>query len=305
MTASLPETPSSPSPPSAPPKKPAGWVENVDGKPRIRWGLIASVLMIVAAQISVTGIFGPTWHPPAGRRVPFLQLFFAYELIAIAGIAIVYVELQRQRILSGKSKWQIGLGATMWLTALAAVLFALLGHEYREYHHDQEQFRANQKKIAAMIEIITGDSSGAAMTVIDTSLNASQLACYVQRATFGNDDLAKLIDVASEEGRIACPIKSLWLSMSNVDEAALRESLAKVPALTDLAYFRYPIVEGRVEDATVDAIIKHCPNLQNLSWNLQEFTPEQIARLRSQFPEINVNGKSWTRFEMERSEATK
>lgn len=274
-------------------------MENVDGKPRIRWVFIVPTLLIVGAQITTTALFGPLWSEPPGRRIPFLQLFFAYELIAIAGFAIVYVELQRQRILSGKSKWQIGLGATMWLTALAAVLFALLGHEYREYHRDQEQFRANQKKIAAMIEIITGDSSGAAMTVIDTSLNASQLACYVQRATFGNDDLAKLIDVACEEGRIACPIKSLWLSMSNVDEAALRESLARVPELTDLAYFRYPIVEGRVEDATVDAIIKHCPNLQNLSWNFQEFTPEQIARLRAQFPEINVNGKSWAQHDQE------
>jgi hypothetical protein len=276
-----------------PPAKPRSWVENVNGKPRVRWLLIAPILAIVGVQILAPVFFTSPLQMPSGRRVPFLGLFFAYEMILIAGIAIVYVELQRQKIFSGKSKWQIGLGATMLLTVLAAILFSLLGYEYREYRRDQDKFLTNQKKITAMVSIITGGNSTATLTVMDLALDGSRLACYVQRATFDNNDLSRLIDVACDHGTTSCPIESLWLSLSVVDEKALRESLPRMPRLEELAYFRYPIEENSVDDATVDAIILHCPKLRNLSWNMQTFTPEQRDRLRTHFPELKVNGKVW------------
>lgn len=274
------------------------WVDNVDGKPVIRWGAIWPVAAIVTAQLSVMMVVA---RPPPSRpgfHVPFLGLLFAYELLAILAIGVVYVELQRQKILSGKFRPQLGLGATMVLVALAAVLSALLGYEYRthRFYHDafamEQKQKAEWKKMVAEMSAVAAGATGrtGTNTVIDWS-NGTRVICYVDRKDFTNEDLAALIGRSTRDGR-ECPIEELHLSNTQIDNAGLR-MIARCPHLRKVTVTRAIIDPPWIEDESLDAIIEGCVELQSvLIWE-HHFKPGQIERLRERMPDLKFNGKTW------------
>ena len=154
------------------------------GEPIVRWRRVAAFVGIVVgsnalAMLLLSLVIG----------IPFkLSLVFVVSCGAIVFLTIA-VELQRQRVLSGEWRYRLSISTGLILMIEAACFFAVVGNEIRA---NQQGHAANLVLKAKLEQLIDGGNA------YINAIEGTGVSCDVTRASFDDEDLQKLIQLASE-----------------------------------------------------------------------------------------------------------
>jgi hypothetical protein len=203
----------------------------------------------------------------------------AATLVSLCGAAtflVLAVELQRQRIRSGQWRFRFGLGALLLAMAIAAVFFAVMASACRQ---NQQSFAESQTLKSELEAVLRGGT-------VSISMPGRGITCQVTRPTFSDDDLARVIDLASAGGTRTCELTMLFLAGTGVTNAGL----CRLAACEKLTLVEPPPLN--LSDEAVDALSK-CGRLEFLPIDESRLSAAQIARLRESLPRLRLNGRTW------------
>lgn len=248
------------------------WVINQGGKPCVRWGrvtaFVGTVLSVNAlAMLLFSLVLGVRFHLP---------LLFLMSCGAVVFLTLA-VELQRQRVLTGEWRFRLSISTGLILMILAACFFAVLGDEIRV---NQRGHAANLILKTKLEELIDGG-----MAYISAA-DGTGVSCDVSRASFSDDDLRELIQLASERTPGISQISFLNIEKTSVTDTGL-QAVRLCPHLTHLFLPAFPL-----RNETIASIVA-CPKLKYLSLDERKLTSEQMAVLRKALPKLILNGKRW------------
>ena len=248
------------------------WVINQGGKPCVRWGRVIAFVGTVfgvnaLAMLLLSLVLGVRFQLP----LLFLMSFGAVVFLTIA------VELQRQKVLTGEWRFRFSISTGLLLMILAACFFAILGNEIRL---NQRGHAANLVLKTKLEELIDGGSA------YISTVDGTGVSCDVSRTSFSDDDLQKLVQLASERTPGISQISFLNLEKTSVTDAGL-QTVRLCPHLTHLFL---PVFQPSNESI---ASIVACPKLKYLSLDESKLTSEQIAVLTRTLPNLILNGKRW------------
>jgi len=199
-------------------------------------------------------------------------------LCGAAAFLLLAVELQRQRVLSGQWRFRFGLRALFLVTATAAVFFALVASAFRQ---NQQALAENQTVKDELETVLRGG------TVTISMPGGRGITCQVTRPTFSDEDLARIIDLASYGGTRACELTTLFLAGTGVTDAGVR----RLAACEKLVFVDLPPL--KLSDEAVDALSK-CRRLEFLLIDERGLSAGQVARLRESLPRLRLNGRTWS-----------
>jgi hypothetical protein len=183
------------------------WVRIVSGRLRVRW---ARILAFLSATV-VINFLGMTIVSRFAQMPIRTDLLLVPQCVIVAFIVVV-IDLQRQRLLHGNSRFRFSLQTIFLLTASAAAFFALLTHAVRE---NQRLFAENQIIKERLESLMQGGTAW-----IGTA-GGGQITCQVTRPSFSDDDLASLIDLASHGGESPCELSTLFLGGTSVTNSGV------------------------------------------------------------------------------------
>ena len=112
------------------------------------------------------------------------------------------------------------------------------------------------------------------------------MSCDITRASFDDDDLRKLIQLASERTPGISQVSFLNLEKTSVTDAGL-QSVHLGPHLTHLF-----LPSIKLSNESIDSLVA-CRKLKYLSLDESKLTTEQVMNLRRSLPELILNGKRW------------
>ncbi len=248
------------------------WVIDQGGEPIVRWSRVAAFVGIVVgsnalAMLLLSLVIG----------IPFkLSLVFITSCGAIVVLTIA-VELQRQRVLTGRWRSRLSIRTGLILMIEAACFFAVVGNEIRA---NQQGHAANLALKTKLEELIDGGNA------YISAVEGTGVSCDITRASFDDDDLRKLIQLASERSPGISQVSFLNLERTSVTDAGL-QSVHLGPHLTHL--FLPSIKLSNEAIANLGA----CRKLKYLSLDESKLTTEQVMNLRRSLPELILNGKRW------------
>ncbi len=248
------------------------WVIDQDGKPCVRWGLVAGYIGIVVG-VNALAMLLISWF--IGTRFN-LPLVFAISCGAIACSTIV-VELQRQRVLTGEWRFRLSILSCLILMLIAACFFAIIGNDIRA---NQLGHALNLALKTKLEELIDGGN------VYISTIEGTGVSCDVSRASFSDVDLQKLIQLASERTPGISQITLLNLEKTSVTDVGL-QALHRCPHLTHLFLPAFQLSNESI------ASLVACRNLKYLSLDESKLTSEQVTDLRKTLPNLILNGKRW------------
>lgn len=111
------------------------------------------------------------------------------------------------------------------------------------------------------------------------------IACVATRASFSDDDLARVIDLASQGGASPCQLTYLDLAGTSVTSAGVRR-LAKCQRLAQLS-----LPPLQLSQDAIDALA-NCGALEFLTIGEQNLTREEIIRMLAAMPNVQINGRT-------------
>jgi hypothetical protein len=248
------------------------WIQSEDGSPRIRWGrvilLSASALLANAlAQLLIFAVF----------QVPFRFGLVSAVTVAQLGFFATAIELQRQRLVSGKFVFRFNL-TFLFVATLFAALF--IGSVAAEIRYSQRAFQRN-KEIEAQLQQLIG-----AGDVTIGALNGNRISCRVTRPTFSDDDFALLVELTQCDQSGISEITMLQIENTSVTEIGIQ----KLVACKKLEFLALPTI--KLSDSAVNAIAS-CRNLKHISIGQRALTEEQRSGLYKKLPNVRINGMNF------------
>lgn len=248
-------------------------VINQGGKPCVRWGLVVGYIGIVVG-FNALAMFLISWF--VGTRFN-LPLVIAISCGAIAGFTVV-LELQRQRVLTGEWRLRLSIISCLILMLIAAWFFAIVGNVIRT---NQLGNAANLVLKTKLEELIDGGNA------YISTIEGTGVSCDVSRSSFSDDDLQRLIQLASERTPGISQITILNLEKTSVTDAGL-QTVHLCPHLTQLF-----LPSFQLSNESIAGLVA-CRNLKYLTLDESKLTSEQVADLRNTLPKLILNGKRWS-----------
>ena len=245
-----------------------GFVEDRDGKPYIRWARVALFLgFLIGGSIAGAWIVSWLFRGP----IPTFAIIMQSSVMVIYLIA--QIELERQRVLTGKWTWRFSLAGILSMMFFVAIFFGVVGNELRK---TQREFAEGKKVIASLQEVI-GKGNAYAQS------RNGRFTVQVARPDFNDDDLREVIRLTTQENGGSQELAVAMLIGTSVTEQGLRE-LRRCPKLSMMT-----ISTGPLSDETI-AALNECPELENIILVESNFTAEELAHLRSSLKRAKVNG---------------
>ena len=248
------------------------WVIDQGGEPIVRWSRVAAFVGIVVgsnalAMLLLSMVIGIAFK---------LSLVFIGSSGAIVVLTIA-VELQRQRVLTGRWRFRLSIRTGLILMIEAACFFAIVGNEIRV---NQQGHAANLVLKTKLEELIEGGNA------YISAVEGTGVSCDITRASFDDDDLRKLIQLASERTPGISQVSFLNLEKTSVTDAGL-QSVHLGPHLTHLF-----LPSIKLSNESIDSLVA-CRKLKYLSLDESKLTTEQVMNLRRSLPKLILNGKRW------------
>ena len=248
------------------------WVHDVGGRPRVRWWRIVAVLaVILAGEFLGATIVG--WFTDTSIHVAMLLT----PLCMAGAYFVVVVELQLQRLQHGAWRFRYGLRSILLLTAIAAAFFALTSSDW---HKTQREFAFNAE-LKRDLEAVIQDG-----TVSISNPGGRGILCQVTRSSFSDDDLAKVIDLASQGSTHTCELGHLFLGGTSVTNAGI----CQLAECQKLVFVELPPID--LSAAALESLAK-CRRLESLLIDERRLRREQLDDLRAALPRIMLNGRTW------------
>jgi hypothetical protein len=245
------------------------WVREVAGQPRVRWRRIAAFMASFAA-INFLG----TAIVSQFSEMPLNPAIVLAPLCMVAAYLVLAIELQRQRLTCGNWRFRFSLRTILVLTAIAAIFFAIVANAERE---NQRLFAVNQTLKIELEAVMRGGTAWIGMP------GGRQITCEVTRSSFCDDDLAKIVELASDGGNRACELSTLFLGGTGISGAGV----CKLATCKKLSFVDLPPMN--LSDEAIDALAK-CPRLEFLVIDERRLSSEQLDRLRRSLPNVRLNG---------------
>ena len=251
------------------------WITDDSGQPRIRWPRIITFVLAVFVSSGVV----------QSLLTYLLQMPFRFADLLLMSLTmivslIIAVEMQRQRVLTGRWRFRLSLGTCLILMMVAAFYFLVLGND----------FRANRLGLAANLVMKTKleelmDGGNAYISTVE----GTGVSCDITRVSFSNTELEKLIEISSRRSRNVSQISFLNLEKTSVTDAGV----LKLDSCPHLQYLALPSIF--LSDETIANIAK-CKALAYLSLDEAKLTEKQLAALRISLPKLKLNGKPWKKW---------
>ena len=248
------------------------WVCDVGGQPRVRWWRIVAVM----ASIFVCAFIGAAI---AGRLTETsTSVVMLLAPLCVAGVYfVIVVELQLQRLRYATWRFRYSLRSILLLTAIAAVFFALASYGFRA---DQREFAFNAELKKDLEALIQGG------TVSISNPGGRGILCQVTRSNFSDDDLARVIDLASSGITHTCELEDLLLGGTSITNAGI----CQLADCHKLVVVELPPID--LSAAAIDALSK-CRRLKVVVIDERRLQQDQLDDLRASLPHIMLNGKTW------------
>lgn len=252
--------------------KELAWVRNVNGQPRVRWGRVAVVMLaLIGGTLSARAIWGQYAYTPEA------VLSAALPTAAFSAYLVLLVELQSQRVRTGKWSFAFSIRAVLLWTAIASILLALTMSAVR---HRQRGLAESQRIKGELEAVIDGGQ------VFCSMLWGEDIFCHVTRPTFSDKDLAAVIRLASHGDTVPCELTLLTLSVTSVTN----DGVCQLAACRKLTLLALPALDLSPEAISA---LANCSRLEYLYIDERPLTERQIDQLRKALPSVRLNNKSW------------
>jgi hypothetical protein len=220
---------------------------NDAGQIAIRWTRLAVLLAVVFVSTVLVSL---ALEYILGRPFRVIRLILPLLLVLLPQVVAVHLA---KRHAEGKSPWQF---------SLAALLL--------ERHAIRGRLEKSINEIVGQGNVhVTG-----------------QTLIQVQRPTFNDEDLRKILALREQLAEIQSPIVILDLSSTQVTDAGVTE-LKQIPSL-EYCF----LLQTAITDASIDALAE-LPNLKVLGVNSTAVTPDRLLRLSTERPMLNIVPKDY------------
>ena len=172
---------------------------------------------------------------------------------------------------------RLSISTGLILMIMAACFFAVVGNEIRA---NQQGHAANLVLKAKLEQLIDGGNA------YINAIEGTGVSCDVTRASFDDEDLQKLIQLASERTPGISQVSFLIFEKTSVTDAGL-QAVHLCPHLTHLFLPPIPLSNESI------AILVACQKLKYLSLDESKLTTEQVTDLKRNLPNLILNGKRW------------
>ena len=198
--------------------------------------------------------------------------------LCVAGVYfVIVVELQLQRLRYGTWRFRYSLRSVLLLTAIAAAFFAVASYGFRE---QQREFVFNAELKKDLETVIQGG------TVSISNPGGRGILCQVTRSNFSDDDLAKVIELASSGSTHTCELEDLLLGATSITNAGI----CQLADCRKLVVVELPPID--LSAAAIDSLSK-CRRLEIVVIDERRLNAEHLTHLRDALPHIMLNGKTW------------
>ena len=160
----------------------------------------------------------------------------------------VVVELQLQVLQYGAWRLRYSLRSVLLLTTVAAAFFALASYNFRK---NQREFAYNAELKGDLEAVIQGG------TVSISNPGGRGILCQITRPSFSDDDLARVIDLASRGSMQTCELGHLFLGVTSVTNAGI----CQLAGCQKLIFIELPPID--LSDEAIKALAK-CRRLESL-----------------------------------------
>lgn len=247
-----------------------GFVRDLgDGKAAVRWSRIVLFVGILTLGSGVA-LLGISYIFDVESQWKMVLPQIAAAMICL----VIAVEIQKQRIVVGRWSWRFSLAGMLWITLFVAVLLALAINIAQS---TQREF-AFGKKVVESIKAITQSGETYSQS------RGGRFVVVVTRSDFSDEDLAKVIRVATSEGDSNCQIISMVIWGTSVTEQGLAQ-LESCPQLEVLSTSAGPFSES------TRSRLAGLRRLRDITLDKTKFTVDDLEQLRSSIPHARVNGR--------------
>jgi hypothetical protein len=237
------------------------------GDVAIRWPML---FWWVAIYIVTMLIVGLAFQQFVSDRFRATQIAFSAIAGILPSVLLLYIA---RRHAEGKSARQFSVTALLTCTAVACVLFALLGSQRRT---DMEVF-AKRQRLQDEITMIVGKGN---VHVTGTTL------VQVKRSSFDDHDLQKLLQRKRQLDEVDAPLTNLDLSDTNITD----HGVGKLKIVDSLEYCF--LERTGVTDTSIDTL-SQLPNLRVASVASTAVTSERLLKLSIERPRLNIEPKTY------------
>ena len=245
------------------------WVADDGGQPRIRWArIVALVLAVFGFYMAVSLLLSFSLGMQFRFAVAFLM-----TLGVLSGL-VVAVELQRQRVLTGRWSFRLSISALLILTTLAALFFLVIGNDLNAMRLGHE---ANRVTKAELEELMDGGDA------YISSPDGTGVTCSITRASFSDAELVALIQISARRSQGVSQIAYLNLEKTSVTDVGVRR-LDSCPHLYLLALPRMALSDEAISN------IAKCKELTHLLMAESNLTAKQFTALRNSLPKLKLIG---------------
>jgi hypothetical protein len=191
-------------------------------------------------------------------------------VILLPQLLIIYLAKRRAE---GKALWQFSLLALFVSVTVACILFALIGADRRA---DLERFAKREQLHDSIMKIV---GLGNVHVSGGTSIQ-------VQRPSFNDEDLRKLLALRDELERFDSPISNVDLSGTSITD----QGFAELQQLRSLEYAFF--LNTSITDASIDVLAK-LPKLKVLGVNGTQVTPARLLKLSEDRPDLKIEPQTY------------
>lgn len=250
-------------------------VHEVDGQIRVRWRRMRFFWAFFAGG---SMFWAAIYFGCVGTRdLSGLAFTAAVPACVVCAYLVLLIEVQTQRLRSGQWRFRFSMRAIVLWTAIVAVFLALATRAFR----DRRLARLENQRLESELEAVVNGGN----VSIDMPWGYS-ISCQVTRSTFSDDDLARIIELASQGGTRTCDLSSLWLAGTNVTNAGV----SRLSACEQLQFLEVPAID--LNDEAIDSLAR-LRRLETLMMDERQLTARQLDRLREALPDVRVNGQTW------------
>jgi hypothetical protein len=252
---------------STPPRLHPALRRNEAGEIAVHWPRLIALLAVVVAPMIIISLAIMYF---TGKPIRAPRIIIPTILVLLPQLLLLHFAKRRAE---RRSLWQYSLSTLLASLTVACVLFALLGSDRRA---DLERFAKRQQFQGSLMQIV---GKGSVHVTGGTLIQ-------VQRPSFDDNDLRKVLQYREQLERSNFPISILDLSGTRVTDQGVAE-LKQVHSL------KYCFFERTgVTDAAVDAL-DELPNLKVISFNGTQVTPERLLKLSQDRPDLKIEPQTY------------
>lgn len=250
--------------------KTIGFVRDLgDGKSAVRWSRVVLFVGILTLG-SGAGLLGISYIFEVELQWKLVLPQIAASLIYL----VIAIEMQKQRIVTGRWSWRFSLAGMLWITLSVAVLVTVALNIAQS---TQREFAFGNKAIESIQQVTRSGETYC-------QSRGGRFVVIVTRSDFNNEDLETVIRKATSESNATCQIISLVLWGTAVTENGLAK-LENCPQLEVLSTSAGPFSDStRLKLAGLR-------RLRDITLDETKFSVEELQMLRSSIPHTRINGK--------------